>query len=176
MAAAVVPRFFVVFDQTFTFTEEEHGFHYFEAPPDAPSNWVEPDDYWNGTWHVRYEILSQPTEEPCMLQIGIWQDFDYPRHWLENVSKRTVCNGPGVYENADCPSTDWWRYKDNPLDLTRPKDFYKLGIVLWTGDAKNVSDWVKGDECGWDRRQLYLPMKLRVTVAAVPASETFQGW
>jgi len=53
--------------------ESSHGYYFFQPPPESSSNWKTPYDYFNGEFYTRYEIISEATDEPCGLQVGIWQ-------------------------------------------------------------------------------------------------------
>jgi hypothetical protein len=61
---------FVLFDVTFTFTQEEalnskpSQSHYYlkddRLNPQRPKDWTSPVDYRNGTVHLRLEVLEKP--------------------------------------------------------------------------------------------------------------------
>jgi hypothetical protein len=179
---------FLLHDETFEFTEAEHGFHYFfkqqddrkKKYPDVPENWVSPEDYYNGMWHMRYEIISQPTSAACFLMFGIWADWNFPTSWTETISKWENCTGPGgVYLSSSVPAT-WWNKDDKKVDFARVKDIFLCGTVIAGGDRRFISDWVAEDtkpsKGSWSERAKYLPMKLRVSIVAVAKNSNFSGW
>jgi FG-GAP-like repeat len=166
---------FLVHDETFTMTEEGHGFHYFQYDQGSPSDWTTPDDYYSGQWHVRYEIINQPSSRPCQLQTCIWADWDYPSHWTETCPVHTTLKGPGdVVEASCCPATWWNLHSDDKVDFSEPDTFRHLGVPLWSDNTKLVSDWVTDSD--WELRGDYFPLELRVTVVAVSSGSSFSGW
>lgn len=165
---------FLVHDETFTMVEAGHGFHYFHYDQGVPNDWTTPDDYYNGQWHVRYEIISQPSSKPCRLQTCIWADWD-DAYWTETCPVHTTLNGPGdVVEAVGCPATWWNLHSDDKVDFEQPDRFRHLGVPLWSDNTKLVSDWVTDND--WDLRQYYFPLELRVTVVAVSSGSLFSGW
>src|SRR3989344_3348260 len=128
---------FLIYDKTFTFTEEEHGFHTFQPDEGSPANWLSPVNFFDGQMYKRFEIINIPSNTEGLLQICIWQD----NNALENCSERPQFAGKGVYTSNDSPST-WWKLDGLPVDFSRPGDFLHIGVVLWDAQGKNVSDWV----------------------------------
>jgi len=163
---------FLIFDQVFTFNESLNGFNWFMPPATAPADWKSPDDYENGQVHTRFEIISQPTNAPCKLQFGIWQD-DGRR---EAMSPHCELNGPGLITHHASPAT-WWQLDPNhPVDFARVADFKHCGIIVWsTAPLGYLSTWNPNPEV-WASRHKYYPMKLRATVVAVSAGSPFSGW
>lgn len=151
----------------------------------GPSNWESPDNYYTGEFHIRYEIISQPTNRACMAQMAIWQDWhdDYS-FWREQASSRTALYGEGdVATYVSSPST-WWKLDDIPLEFSRPADFYKLGIIIWSADPLGrISAQLGPDDPEdnfyddlWDDRADWFPMSLRITIVAVSEGSAFSGW
>jgi hypothetical protein len=164
---------FVVTDHTFTFTEFEHGFHYFDADNGALGDWTSPDDYYNGSWEVRYEILDYPTSNSMQLQTCIWADVEGSWvSWKEMCAGFKACQGTGVFTHSSTPS-EWWKLDGIPVDWSRSADFHRIGMVLRKGDGCIISDW--GDWC-WNERADYLPMEAHLTIVAVSSGSTFSGW
>ncbi len=170
-----------LFDQTFTATEDEHGFHYFTADSSFSGNWMDPFNYYDGTFHFRYIIMEYPSAEPFKLSVCIWSDVKRSsmgkwESWKETCSPQLLISGRGVYTTSSTPVTWWQIDKEVPVDFTRVRDFLKLGIVYWCANSKNLSDWVPEDEGCWPQRNLFLPMKMRVTIVAVAKGYEFSGW
>ncbi len=54
---------------------------------DMPSDdWLSPNNYFDGEFRMRFEVLEQPTNEPFKVQFGIWQDKYLGHDHLEQVS------------------------------------------------------------------------------------------
>ncbi len=158
----------VVYDETFDFDETEHGFHYYQPPPGAPADWSSPDDYYNGTWEMRFEIFDQATNRASKLQTCIWVTGGN-----ETCSPHTPVEGPGnVATSSTSPST-WWT-KSGPVDFAHPEIWDRLGMPLWNDETCVVSDW--DNSFCWEDRGDYFPMRIRLTVVAVSAGSTFSGW
>jgi hypothetical protein len=165
-----------IFDQTFTATEAEHGFHFFTVDSGCPSNWMEPYNYYEGIFHFRYEIIDYPSTEPFILNACIWSDKEPNGPWRECCPSHFPVPGRGVFTTQTSPSTWWQLHKEKPVDFSRVQDFQRLGIVLWCANGKNLSDWVPEGKGCWSQRQLLLPMKMRVTIVAVAKGYEFSGW
>ena len=164
---------FLVANQQFIFSESEHGFHYFDARGDVPSDWMSPDDFYEGQWHVRYEIVDYPSSRGINLQSCIWSEVEGNwSSWKETCSGYTACSGTGVFTANSSPS-EWWTLNGVPVNFARPDLFHNLGIVLRNESTCIISDW--GDWC-WSERADYLPMRMRLTVVAVSAGSSFSGW
>ena len=43
---------------------------------ELPDNWTKPNDFGNGNFHLRFEVLDQPTDSAFQIQLGFWQDKD----------------------------------------------------------------------------------------------------
>ena len=170
-----------LFDQTFTATEEEHGFHFFNVDSSFSGNWLEPFNYFEGTFQLRYEIINYPGTDPFRLSVCIWSDVKSTpqgkwEHWRETSSPQLWISGRGVFTTFTSPSTWWQIHEEEPVDFARAKDFLRLGIVYWCSNHKNLSDWVPEDGGCWPQRNSLLPMKMRVTIVAVAKGYEFSGW
>lgn len=159
---------FLIYDSTFDFDESEHGFHYFQPPASAPSDWLAPDDYYNGSWELRFEIISQATDRGSNLQVCVWVDGGN-----ETCSPHTPLNGPGDVATVSTVPSSWWT-KSGPVDFAHPEIWDRLGMPLWNDELCVVSDW-DASFC-WEDRVDYLPMRIRLTVVAVSAGSDFSGW
>ncbi len=181
---SIIPSFtqeICLFDNTLTTTVDEHGFHFFTVGEELPENWIEPFNYFEGTFHFRYEIIDYPSTEPFAMSVCIWSDVKLTPEgkwetWRETCSTHLPIPGPGTFTTHTIPSTWWLLHNDLPVDFTRINDFERLGIVFWCADRKNLSDWVpKAVDC-WQQRALLLPMKLHVSIVAVAKGYEFSGW
>ena len=149
-----------------------------------PGNWTKPDDFGNGNFHLRFEVIDQPTDSAFQLQLGFWQDRDKDGGHSETVSPhQTLEGGKGAMIESDLgsPST-WWQLRpDAPVDFSRPGDFYMVGLALWKhSDPICIpmgQGWNSSIACP-DAGQVaaeFFPMKARVLVVAVAESHTFSG-
>jgi len=158
----------LIYDEAFDFDESEHGFHYFQPPATAPTDWLSPDDYYNGTWQLRFEIFAQATDRTSNLQVCIWVNGGN-----ETCSPHTQVDGPGSVVTTSSSPSSWWTMS-GPVDFAHPELWDRLGMPLWNDEPCVVSDW-SSDFC-WDDRFDYFPMRIRLTVVAVSAGATFSGW
>ena len=163
---------------------DEPPYEPFDPGPSVyPDNWLEPNDYWNGTWQFRCQFKSRPSERPGTIQIGIWSEMvDRWKSWKEMTSSRVTFHGrSGTFfgKEGDSPARTWWRLKkDAPVDFSRPRDFTFLGFVMWTSNVKvlHPAQSLK-EKGGWnDGREDYFPCVVKATIVAVPAGKTFSGW
>jgi hypothetical protein len=177
------PAEFVVINDTVTFTSSgTYGFYWRPKPySDMPANWMSPNNFYNGQFYVRYEILSQPTNRESQLQFGIWQKHipdTVPRKEL--MGPRLNLDGPGsvaVFNNA--PSG--WYKLNGTVDFSRVYDFVNIGLVLWSVDPVGYiappppSSW-NGNPDVWAVRNDFFPLTAAITVVAVSSGSTFSGW
>lgn len=165
-------------DQTFTATEAERGFHYFSVDSTFSDNWIVPFNYHDGAFYVRFKILDYPSKEPFNLSMCIWSDVKGSwETWSETCFTALPISGRGVFTTVTEPPSKWWQlHPEKPVDFNRVRDFKRLGIVYWCANYKNLSDWVPEDGGCWPERNLFLPMKMRVTVVAVAKGYEFSGW
>jgi hypothetical protein len=173
---------FVVIDRLITWSEEAQSAFYMFLPDNSmPSNWLYPDDYFNGMIYTRYEILSVATDEPCGMQFGIFQWKDANRtvcgELCENI--RWLSGGAGsVAENGSSPST-WWE-SFGGVDFSKIYDLQSLSPTIWCNNPRSpiAKPGQGGDDAGvaWSRRFNWFPVTIRVTVIAVSAGSVFSGW
>jgi len=163
--------------------QSSHGFHFYvqDYIQTLPQNWKSPHNYYNGQFYIRFEIISEATNEPCGLQFGIWQDRINPppqeKFYSEIMSGIHEMDGPGsvVYSNSS-PSA-WWSSFEG-VDFTRVSDFWRLGINIWSLEPRSVisnSTWGGSDEL-WATRSKWFPVKVYAVVVAVAQGSTFSGW
>ena len=154
---------------------------------DMPSdNWKSPYDYQNGTFYLRFEVISQPTANPFSLVFGIWQDLNIanPPGWSECVSgvaKLSGGAGSSVETSIGSPSLWYQRCADRPVDFTRPEDFDLIGLVLWKGNAVCIpmaQGWTNASACSDAiiQQTYFFPMRAKITVVAVASGHIFSGW
>jgi len=169
----------VLYDGTFTTTMADHGFGYFHAAPAAGMDWLSPADLYEGQWHIRYEVLDYPSSKPFQLSVCIWADVVRDdgkwKTWRETCARRTPISGRGVFTDVSSPA-DWWCLKGEPVDFARVRDFEKLGLVVWSADGRNLSDWVPAAESSWDQAKDFMPLTVRVTIVGVSRDDSFSGW
>ncbi len=169
----------LIYDGTFTTTMADHGFAYFHACPSAGLNWLAPTNLYEGQWHIRYEVIDYPSDKPFQLSVCIWADVKTEngrwKHWRETCARQTPITGRGVFTASSTPA-DWWCLNSEPVDFARVRDFEKLGLVLWSDDRRNMSDWVPAKESSWDQAKNFLPLTVRVSIVAVTENDSFSGW
>jgi hypothetical protein len=151
---------------------------------EMPGNWKKPNDFENGHFHLRFEILEQPTANAFRLQLGFWQGEDKAGEYSETVSSDVVFEGgPGTLIEADLGSpSGWWQLRsEQPVDFSRPGDFFKIGLALWKDEPLCIpmaQGWTNRNACENPEQAAleFFPMKARVTVVAVAEGHTFSGW
>ena len=175
---------FLVHDEIYEWgTDASEGKRSWYFDGAGPANWLTPDNYYSGQFYFRYEILSQPTSRACQMQFVIWQDWNYPTSWLEQASPLTTVYGPGSIITTNSSPATWWQYNGQPLDFSRPADFYKFGVMVWSADpsgriAQYLADRPEVDIYDeiWADRFDWFPLQVRFTIVAVSAGSTFSGW
>src|SRR5438128_2497902 len=108
---------FVLFDVTFTFTKEDadnskpNKSHYYvrgkTLNADRPKDWTQPQDYRNGTVHIRTEIM----EKPAGGEATTWSLCYIPNKGVKNgygCTGTVVYREKGVYEQ-DVKMTSFWQ-------------------------------------------------------------------
>ncbi len=169
---------FVVYDATRDFTESDKGFLNFQFKSSSPPNWLSPKNYFDGEWYFRYEVIGIPTSTTYKLSTCIWSDWNWPTSWNETCHDATpALNGKGVYFHTSSPS-DWWKKDGVGVNFAKPYNIKELGIVLWGvngGGNCNVTPYIVANGCNYLAPKL-TPMKIRVTIVAVAAGQTFSGW
>jgi|GEM_PF-4826412 hypothetical protein len=173
---------FLIIDKAITWDENaQSAFYMFMPDATMPSNWMYPDDYYNGMIYTRYEILEVATRIPCGMQFGIfqWKDANHTvcGELCENI--RWLENGTGsVAENGSSPSTWWESY--GGVDFSKISDLQSLSPTIWSKDPRSpiARPGQGGDDAGeaWRLRYNWFPITVRVTVVAVSAGSAFSGW
>lgn len=143
------------------------------------TDWTRPENYYDGEFVMRFEVLDQPTSEDFYVQFGIWQDKDKgPEHPETVASRQYIEGGDGaVFEGSLGSPTIWWNKQgEDPVDFSRPGDFYRIGIVLWNADPICIP---KGDDWGGGCPELaenFFPMRAKVTVKAYPSGTPLDNY
>jgi hypothetical protein len=162
------------------FTYADSGFHVLINPGDQlpADNWLEPVDYYNGEFHVRYVINSPADQQAGRLQTCIWtmgDDGVGGNYFPESCGQQVSHSGPGEYfVTANLTPADWWKYQGVPLDYSHPERFL-VRVVLRGTSGCNVTRYDVDGAC-WDEWPTYENMNFRVTIVMVGAGEAFSGW
>jgi hypothetical protein len=169
----------VMFDWNQPITTAQNGFPR-DLPPQQGVNgdWTSPINYADGTLYLRAEIQSggQPVPKPIMIGYCIWQDdlVGYSFGLEECVSLKGPLQGiPGESLTWEHKVNELNQISQNPLDWTRARHAYGVAIKNTAGipvSGYGVWDWDGGTENEW------YPLDMRITVVAVPYSQTFSGW
>ncbi|MBN1416678.1 MAG: hypothetical protein JW973_16365 [Bacteroidales bacterium] len=166
----------VIIDSIITTTADDHGFFNFPPPAGTGSNWKSPYDFYNGSFHYRFEVIEYPSQVPFMLNLCIWSDIEGNwERWKETCCPLIPIDGKGVFTAESIPSS-WWIMDDKKVDFSRVDDFDHIGMVVWCENKKNLSDWTPASSSCWDQRDAILPLTLRLTVVAIAKDHTFSGW
>lgn len=162
------------------FTFDDSGFHVLINPGDQlPSgNWLDPVDYYNGEFHVRYVINSPADQQAGKLQTCIWtmgDDGVGGNYFPESCGQQVSHTGVGEYfvTNNLTPAS-WWKLDGVALDYSHPERFL-VRVVLRGESGCNVTRYNVTGAC-WDEWSKYENMNFRVTIVMVGAGETFSGW
>jgi hypothetical protein len=165
------------------FTYDDSGFHVLINPGDSipADNWLDPVDYYNGEFQIRYVINGPSDQAAGVLQVCIWtmgDDGDGRNYFPESCGAQIPHEGVGEYLNSTVPDRlspeSWWKNEGVPLDFTHPERFL-IRVVLRGESGCNVTRYDVSGAC-WDEWPLYENMNFRVTIVMVPAGETFSGW
>jgi hypothetical protein len=151
-----------------------------------PSDWTRPNDFYHGRFHMRFEIINQPSDSTFKVQLGFWQDKDKDGGHSESISSSLYMAGGAedVVEGDIGSPSEWWnKRQDAPVDFKRPDGIYRIGLALWktTGDKQCIpmgQGWPNSNACDDPETAAagFFPMKARVTVVAVADGHTFTGW
>jgi hypothetical protein len=139
----------------------------------SSTDWTHPEDYYNGEFYLRFEVLDQPTESPFFIQLGVWQDKNKGGAHPETVSSRQYVEGGtgSVFEGSIGSPVNWWNKQENDrVDFSRPEDFYRIGLALWNADPLCIpmgTDW-SSSGCP-ENAEKFFPLRARVRVVAFPA-------
>ena len=105
-----------------------------DMPPDC---WTGPDDFEHGQFHLRFEIIEQPSNQPFFIQLGFWQDMHAEGGHSETISSRILIrNGKGSLVEAELGSAaSWWELQaDKAVDFCKVGAFDRIGLALWKAE------------------------------------------
>lgn len=146
-----------------------------------PTNdWTTPYNYQNGTFYMRIEVISQPSNSPFYIQLGIWQD-DQLRECITDGAYLTGGAGSITEKSIGNPNSWWQKDYSNLVDWTRPENFNRIGLILWKGNQTCIpmaQGWTNGSMCadGAAEQGSFFPMNVRITIVAVAQGYSFSGW
>jgi Secretion system C-terminal sorting domain len=177
---------FAIINQTFTYTSNASGFSCNVRPPypgNVPTNWLSPDNYWDGTFYAYYEVIDIPTSQPFSMQMGVFQYFPSAAEW-DNNNYRETCSliiptlqgeGDHLEVNYGSPS-GWWQHPTGAVDFSRVYDFESVGPVMRSLTPGAYGILYDRDTAAWAVRTNYFPCTIKIIVVAVSSGSTFSGW
>ena len=173
---------FAVMNQEVTFTDASSGFFFCYDLDKGPTNWSAPDDYYNGQFHCRFEVLAQPTDAPSFLSFCIWGKPTSINAHPETASPLSAAlRGVGSVATFSSVPASWWK-QDGGVNFANRNSFYRWGIPHWGSNTPPILLAPQGYSTDprswayWAQRTNWLPLKLKVTVVAVSQGSTFSGW
>ena len=120
----------LILDSVFTTIADDHGFFNFQPPLDKGTNWERPYDFYNGSFHYRFEIMDYPSWQTFLLSLCIWADIEGNwDQWKETCTLQVPITDTGIFTSESVPAT-WWVMND-PVDFSRVDDFDHMGLVIW---------------------------------------------
>jgi hypothetical protein len=173
---------FALINDEITFTDTSSGFTFYYDTNKGPTNWVSPDNYYDGQFHCRFEVLAQPTSSPSYLSFCIWGKPQTPGTHPETASPLSVAlRGAGsVATFSSAPST-WWK-QDGGVNFANRNSIHRWGIPHWGSNRPPILLAPKGytrDQRSagfWAQRTNWLPFRVKVSVVAVSQGVPFSGW
>jgi hypothetical protein len=162
---------FVLFDVTFTITKEDADnskpskSHYYVREkmlnPDRPKDWMHPQDYRNGTVHIRTEVIEKPAGgEPTT-----WSLCYIPNKGQKNGYG---CTGTLVYREKGVYEQD--------VNMT---SFWQNDSIVWSEGIKEMHLVMKDNSGGSGHAhkrpdaEKFFPTKMRITMIQVSAGSTY---
>lgn len=154
---------FVLFDVTFTFTQEDalnskpSQSHYYvksdRLNSERPKDWTTPVDYRNGTVHLRLEVLEKPAGD----QPTSWSVCYIP---YKGQNHGYGCIGTGPYSKTGVIEKD--------LDMTK---FWQNNDIIWSQGIKEMHLVLKDDKNLHAHKrpdsERFFPTKVRMTLIQV---------
>lgn len=138
--------------------------------PLGSTDLLSPDNFRDGTWYTRTEILTKPSSQKVVYQLCMWQDG-----WsLETCSACQDFTGTGVlYDELKTPA-GWWKLSGG-LDWS--SSFTAVGYMLKPdGCGSNLlTSTACGTHC-YDGNDLFdhVPITMDVEIIAVAQGATLQ--
>lgn len=178
---------FIVVNEVITMTEASNGFHFWYDVNKGPADWTSPDDYYNGRFYCRFEVVEKPSNETCYLSFCIWGDPEPGRPGAghpESASQLSEpLQGPGSLAVFDSSPSSWWKHPQHGgVNFAKPGKFWRWGFPLWASKDPHVLLAPKGwstdsrSQTFWEQRAKWFPLKVRATVVAVSKGARFSGW
>ena len=168
-AAPLRAEQFVLFDVTFSFTQEDalnskpSQSHYYvkedRLDPRRPKDWTAPVDYRNGTVHVRLEVLDKPAGG----QPTSWSVCYIPN---QGRNHGYGCIGTGPYAQAGVIDRD--------IDMTR---FWQNDDIVWSQGIKEMHLVLKDDRNLHAHKrpdpEKFFPTRVRMTLIQVSKGSVY---
>ncbi len=178
---------FALVNEVVTITEGSSGCHFWDKIAKGPPNWVTPDSYDSGQIHCRFEVLDQPSAEPCYISFHIWGHPDPERPGTghpETASPLSdALRGVGSVVVFDSSPASWRTHPEQGgVNFAARKSFWRWGIQVWASKdprgllAPEADSNEPQSKTFWDQRAKWLPLKLRVSIVAVSRGAVFSGW
>jgi hypothetical protein len=160
---------FVLFDATFTFTQEDalnskpSQSHYYIKEdglnPQRPRDWTSPIDYRNGTVHLRLEVLEKPAGDQPTSWSVCYIPYKGRNHGYGCIGTGPYA-GTGVIEK-DLAMTKFWQNDD----IVWSEGIKEMHLVL--KDDKNLHAHKRPDP------EKFFPTKVRMTLTQVSKGSTY---
>jgi hypothetical protein len=174
---------FVVLNQTFTYGIDDNAFSLAALDfSGMPTNWMSPDDYYNGTFYAYYEVLSVPTSVPFGIQLGVFQYEPSKAGWdgqnfYESCSyEHAQLAGVGSIATFTSSPSAWWTWHGG-VDFSKVYDFQSVGPIIWgTSPDGILSPSPGGNDATYAVRANWFPLTLKVIIVAVSSGTNFSGW
>lgn len=166
---AVRAEQFVLFDATFTFTQQDaldskpSQSHFYIREdglnPRRPRDWTSPVDYRNGTVHLRLEVLEKPVGD----QPTSWSVCYIP---YKGRNHGYGCIGTGPYAGTGVVEKD--------LDMTK---FWQNDDIVWSEGIKEMHLVLKDDRNLHAHKrpdpEKFFPTRVRMTLIQVSKGSTY---
>ena len=145
---------FVALDLTYEATAQNTMESNYEVPPadGIPTNWRSPVNFANGRTHIRFEVMTKPSNASTLLNLCFanasnYACLPYPPAYTQ----------PGVYD-FEAPFNVFWQYD----------------MVDWAMGASKVMLILKDeDEVKVQGNPMFYPYKMRVTITVVSPGSTY---
>jgi hypothetical protein len=173
---------FLIRDEIHTFSDnspiavENNGWHFWYDTSRYPENWYSPVNFWNGKIYTRWEILEQPTNTPCSIQVVWWKSLNDVQEELWDIPQHLSGGRGSVGQFSTVLSN--YHVQGLGIDLHDTRNLWRQGIALIddaTGSPVTPPAWGYGVE-PWNSRASWFPLKLRLTIVAVAEGAAFSGW
>jgi hypothetical protein len=175
---------FVIMNRTYTYPADGGAFDcHVKSYESMPSNWLYPDDYWNGHFYGYFELIDIPSNYTVGFQMGIYQYYKYNgKDYYETCSLvQAQLQGAGDATQVDYGSpADWWQHPNGGVDFTKVNEFEEVGLAIWShmpGHEGIICPTSSGgDDIAYEVHDQFMPCTIRVIIVAVSSGSTFSGW